>query len=80
MHIPRDTNGLLKKEGLHSNNVMQQGEGKGQLKKRMLSYNERDRVFRNAQKFSETLTPTNLSKQKIRPLTNKTNKTQRIGY
>ena len=43
---------------------MQQGEGKGQLKKRMLSYNERDRVFRNAQKFSETLTPTNLSKQK----------------
>ena len=59
---------------------MQQGEGKGQLKKRMLSYNERDRVFRNAQKFSETLTPTNLSKQKIRPLTNKTNKTQRIEY
>ena len=59
---------------------MQQGEGKGQLKKQMLSYNERDRVFRNAQKFSETLTPTNLSKQKIRPLTNKTNKTQRIGY
>ena len=33
---------LLKNERLHINNVMQQGEGKGQLKKQMLSYNERD--------------------------------------
>ena len=40
---------------------MQQGEGKGQLKKQMLSYNERDRVFRDAQEFSETLTLTNLN-------------------
>jgi len=40
---------------------MQQGEGKGQLKKQMLSYNERDRVFRERQGFSETLTLTNLN-------------------
>ena len=40
---------------------MQQGEGKGQLKKQMLSYNQKDRVFRNAQGFFETLTLTNLN-------------------
>ena len=60
---------------------MQQGEGKGQLKKQMLSYNERDRVFREKIRKNTKIfrnTHTNKSKYILKKIL--TNNRQGKGY